>query len=175
MTPDKPVSKRTNLTTDDLVGHLFATMDCGRYPCPICAAIRDGLKERDAALSDLAAIKAENAKLKQHNELLWTMENEVAEKVKAENADLRAEVDELNEALWYWYEVALEYSDMPADRGLIEKELADLRAFKERVKPLLKAADRLEVVCGNYNTMTLLDLGYAAVKYRDAALAARTK
>jgi len=52
--------------------------------------------------------------------------------LKDENADLRAEVDELNEALWYWYEVALEYSDMPADRGLIEKELAELRAFKER-------------------------------------------
>ena len=63
MTPDK-VCRRTNLTTDDLVGHLFATMDCGRYPCPICAAIRDGLKERDAALTDLAAMREENADLK---------------------------------------------------------------------------------------------------------------
>ena len=30
--------------------------------------------------------------MKQHNELLWTMENEVAEKVKAENERLKEEL-----------------------------------------------------------------------------------
>jgi len=150
MTPDKPVSKRTNLTTDDLVGHLFATMDCGRHPCPICAAIRDGLKERDAALSDLAALKAENAKLKQHNELLWTMENEVAEKVKAENERLK---EECEECIAVRPERLKQLADESAKwRVRTEKAEADLAAMREENERLTKDRDYWKQEQGRVHT-----------------------
>lgn len=74
-----------------------------------------------------------------------------------EHDALKAEVEELNEALWYWYEVALEYSDMPADRALIEMELkADKQLLLTEKKALEAEVERLKEGNSSIHTDQLL-------------------